>query len=165
MRLNRPQCSIKQTVKDKIREEWDLQWRNYDKARMSKLFIKNSCKFKAKEALTMGRQRLGTLIRIVTGHNALNYFRNKVDEDINSECRFCMEEDETFWHLVTECPAFATLRREILLDADVRSEWSVSALMSVAEIVDIARALEGWEDVWDDYHEGNTQNEPLPEPD
>ena len=133
---------------------------------MSKLFIKRVSKRVSRDALSFGGHKLGTLIRIITGHNALNYFKNKINNEINGECRFCMEDDETFWHLVTDCPVFIQERRDILLGTDVRDKWDVAKLMEMAGVYKIEMALLGNEGI---YYESTDENEsyerPDPEPD
>ena len=133
---------------------------------MSKQFIKGYSKKNGKEALKMGRSRLGTLIRIITGHNGLNYFRSKVDRELSGLCRFCEESDETFWHFATDCPVFITERRDSFLGKDIECEWTVDMLMNMAEHTKIAKALQGYEDIWwEDEERESNEPEPEPEPD
>jgi hypothetical protein len=95
------------------------------------------------------------LIRIFTGHNALFYDRHNIDNEISSICRFCLEEDETSWHVIAECPAFSNPRREILLGMPLRNDgiWKVEEIRQIGEIKDIAMALEGWEFEHDDWRD------------
>ena len=53
------------------------------------------------------------LIELITGQNNLNYMNNKVygSEDL---CRFCEEEEETFDHIINECPCFYLDRCDLL---------------------------------------------------
>jgi hypothetical protein len=116
---------------------------------MSKLFIKDFNKKRSEKLLELGRYKLGTMIRVITGHNALAYFKNKIDAEIDPTCRLCMEEDETFWHLATDCPVFIHERRECLLDKNIeRDNWEVKDLLLLSEIPKIAMALEGYCEIW-----------------
>ena len=36
-----------------------------------------------------------------------------VDNTNDSECRYCMEDDETSFHVISECPALARQRLEV----------------------------------------------------
>ena len=101
---------------------------------MSKQFLKEVSRTRAKDLLKMGRSRVGTLIRIVTGHNGLNYFKNKVDQEWDPECRFCNEDAETFWHFATECPVFWNERMDAFGEFRVNEyEWKVAELMTLAD--------------------------------
>ena len=93
----------------------------------------------------LSRAHLSRFIRIISGHNSLFYFRHKVDNDISPTCRFCMEEDECFFHLVNDCPRFFLTRRDIFLDQSICNdhEWSVRQLIDFSFSPGINAALEG----------------------
>ena len=55
-------------------------------------------------------------VRAITGHNFLGKHQNYIDPQISKICRFCEEEEETFHHFITDCPALRTLREDIFLD-------------------------------------------------
>ena len=88
---------------------------------------------------------MSRFIKIITGHNGLFYFKSKVDPEKNPECRFCLESDESFYHLITDCPAHWEKRREIFLDNDpiTNSNWSVRALLVFSQAGGIGEALDG----------------------
>jgi hypothetical protein len=121
--------------------------------------------------MSHGRAKLGTLIRIITGHNALNYFGSKIDAESDPTCRFCLEDDETFWHFLKDCPVFWREQLEFInannQGKPSNMDWSVGTLLHFAETTKIAMALEGYEDIWFDENEflDNAQNPPPPEPD
>ena len=55
------------------------------------------------------------LIELITGHSNLNYVQHKIDPvNVSPLCRFCEEEDETFAHLLNECPCFISYLKDIL---------------------------------------------------
>ena len=112
---------------------------------MSKLFYIKPDRKQGKYVLKLGRLELSRLIKLVTGHNGLFYFRSKVDPEISSICRFCMEEDECFFHLVNDCPRFFLTRRDIFLDRLICNdhEWSVRQLIDFSFSLGINDALEG----------------------
>ena len=75
---------------------------------------KNPSKNKRKEILKLSRSQMRRLIELITGQNNLNYMQTKINPGLISEmCRFC-EEEETFAHLLNECPCFNTHRRDII---------------------------------------------------
>ena len=80
-------------------------------------------------------------IEIITGQNNLNYVQSKI-YDIQPECRFCEEEDETFAHLLLECPVFRQTRSEILLTHNINIEdISMQQILTFANIPVIKNAL------------------------
>jgi len=72
---------------------------------MTKIFYPKPDSNKAKKILKLNRGQLKKLIELITGQNNLNYMNNKIygSEDL---CRFCEEEEETFDHIINDCPCF-----------------------------------------------------------
>ena len=100
-----PVSEVKTSVKEYFYKIWEVQWNNYKGARMAKQFYDKPDSNQAKYILKLGRLELSRILRLLCGHNGLFYFKSRIDPDINPECRFCLEDKETFYHLVTDCPA------------------------------------------------------------
>ena len=88
------------------------------------------------------------LIELISGQNNLNYVQSKIFPDTVSElCRFCEEEEETFEHLLNECPCFISYRRDILQGKLIVKtlEWKAKTLLefSYIPIIDEALKFEG----------------------
>lgn len=61
--------------------------------------------------LKLESTELKQLTRLVTGHNNLNNFQNKINRNISPYCRLCEEQvNETPTHLLCSCPKLAQLR-------------------------------------------------------
>ena len=88
---------------------------------------------------------ISRFIKLITGHNGLFYFKNKIDKEINNICRFCLGESETFYHLVTECPAHRQNRVDIFLDnlPITNTKWSVRDLLDFSYKPGIRDAIDG----------------------
>ena len=112
---------------------------------MTKIFYKTPDSNQAKYVLKLGRIEMSRFVKIITGHNGLFYFRNKIDKEINPQCRFCLKETETFIHILTDCPRFRTTRQEIFSDTDLKSniKWSVRDLLLFSTSGGIKEALDG----------------------
>ena len=127
-----PISEIKNKIKKISESIWKDEWQNYKGARMSKLFYEGPDKNKAQHFLQMSSYKVGRLIRLLSGHNNLNYSQSLIDDKINPLCRLCEEEDETFDHWVTECPVIGIHRTDIFLVPDIYSlipnEWSVAEI-------------------------------------
>ena len=66
-----PKNSITNVVLLALNEQWNEDWGAYDEARMSKKWYTIQDKYRAKEVIYLSRLKLGRLIRIILGHNAL----------------------------------------------------------------------------------------------
>ena len=100
---------------------------------------------KAKYVYKLARLELGRFVRIITGHNNLNFFQTKIgllDEDT---CRFCSGGKETITHLMNVCPRFITHQRDILMGSSPSADmkWSVRDLLEFSYIPGINEAFEG----------------------
>ena len=84
-------------------------------------------------------------MRIITGHNNLNFFQNKLGYTQDPGCRLCEGGLETITHYMTSCPALTISAREILgakiPDADMK--WSVRKMIDFSYIPAVNKAFEG----------------------
>ena len=89
------------------------------------------------------------LLELITGQNNLNYVQSKIyPGEISELCRFCEEEDETYEHLLNECPCFNTYRREILMmnKPIIKTlDWKAKTILdfSYIPVIDEALKFEG----------------------
>ena len=109
-----PKAHITSLLENYFYNLWKVEFQEYEGARMGKLFYNGPDKNKAKYVCKLSRARLARFIRIISGHNSLFYFRSRIDPEIKPTCRFCLEDHETFDHLVNHCPRFNSYRREYL---------------------------------------------------
>ena len=87
------------------------------------------------------RKQTTLWVEIITGQNNLNYIQSKV-KDISPTCRFCEEDDETFSHLLNECPCFMELRCDILHSrATAIEDWTMDDIFRFANHKSIKFAL------------------------
>ena len=112
---------------------------------MGKQFYAAPDRNKAKYVIKLNRIELSRFIKLISGHNGLFYFKHQIDKEINSICRFCLMEEETFFHLATSCPKFWQSRRDIFLDEEVSDDmkWSVRNLLLLSNIGGIREAIDG----------------------
>ena len=140
-----PKTEMKAKLEEYFYNVWEDEWLQYPRARMTKLFYSKPDKNQGKYVLKLGRLELSRFIKIITGHNGLFYFKSKIDELINSECRFCLSAEETFYHLATDCPVHRQSREEIFLDKPpiTNTKWSVRALLIFSQASGVREALDG----------------------
>ena len=120
----------KTEIDNAIRKEWKRKWQAAPHYKHTKHFYSGPDKNKAKKILNISRSHLTRLILIITGFNCLSYIQFKANPEINPLCRPCGEENETFWHFVTECPRLQSHRTDIFLDKlPQQDNWKIKQIM------------------------------------
>ena len=91
--------------------------------------------------MKLDRKQMTLWVEIITGQNNLNYVQSKIKQ-ISPTCRFCEEEDETFPHILNECPCFMEFRCEILqARATEIEDWTIENILRFANHPSIQTAL------------------------
>ena len=135
--------TITKIIEDKSNHFWENAWTNYKHCRQTKNFYPKPSKVLHKQTAKLSRSSLSTLIKIVTGQNNLNYLTNIIFPELSDQCRFCEEEEETFIHLLNECPVFYQHRLALLNGATVVGtvDWKPHLLVKFAQHPSIEEAL------------------------
>ena len=89
------------------------KWPHFDSVYLLRGRFKPNSK-KSQQLLNMSRKTLGKLVQFLTGHNKLKRHKN-LQDGINDpySCRLCLEEEESSFHVIAECPATQSLRTKI----------------------------------------------------
>ena len=111
-----PRAITKEEIDKAIRKEWNRKWQAAPHYKHTKHFYSGPDKNKAKKILNISRSHITRLITSITGFNCVSYIQFKANSSINPLCRLCGEENETFWHFVTDCPRLYTIRNDTFLD-------------------------------------------------
>ena len=145
LQIRKPKIFIKNTIRDRIYEDWTTTWQADPQAQHAKSFYLGPCPTKAKYVYRLARLELGRFVRLITGHNNLNYFQHKIGLSTESNCRFCGEAPELFTHLITDCPNWWRTQRDHFLDQPPGNDmqWSVRTLLEFSYIPRINEAFEG----------------------
>ena len=101
---------IKNLIETKSNEYWCIKWEKYKHCRQTKCFHPGPSDSMYKLVSKLSRSAMATFIQIITGQNNLNYITHKIIPTHTDLCRFCEEEEETFIHLLNECPVFNAYR-------------------------------------------------------
>ena len=124
--------------------KWNQRWKSSTEFRQTKLFFPEIDRKKSNTLCNLDRKSLGLMVQILTGHNRLHYHESKVNTmQEDSSCRFCQWEDETSWHLITECLAFWRSRMDIFGHSflDENPEWKVFQLFKFIKKIKIEKLL------------------------
>ena len=86
--------------------------------------------------------KLGRLIRAITGHNNLLYHLHNIDPNISPICRFCLEQNEEFHHLASDCPPLWWERHNISAqESNSPATWSLQQITDFTYIPKINEAF------------------------
>ena len=120
-----PGETTKQEIDKAIRK-----WQTASHYKHTKHFYSGPDKAKAKKILNISRSHLTRLISIITGFNCLSYIQFKANPTINPLCRLCGEDNETFWHFITDCPRLQLFRNDTFLDnIPQQDNWKLKQIM------------------------------------
>ena len=143
--IRTPGIIIKNKLKDEFIARWNEDWQQYKHARQTKQFITEHNAVRSKEFYKLSRIKLGTIVRVITGHNNLGYHMSKMVPGFGGGCRFCEETTETFVHFLTDCPKFSEVRGDTFLTRTLEmsqlTEIKTADLIAFAEHPEIADAL------------------------
>ena len=124
---------------------WEKEWQSTSVAQHAKFFYLTPNPRKAKFVYKLARLELGRFVRLVNGHNNLNYFQHRIGLWGSDRCRFCDVSPERFTHFLTDCPVLRTRRQDTFLDKIPcnNMEWSVRQLLEFSYLPQINDAFEG----------------------
>jgi len=104
---------IKQEIKTWTTKQTNLNWKNYSEGRHAKAMMPEISERKSENLLNLSRNQLRTVISFMTGHGRFRQFLHRANLATTSTCKFCTE-TETAEHIMTECDAYAHIRRKHL---------------------------------------------------
>ena len=145
IKIGRPQATVRSDIRSNLRKEWQKEWEGLKMANHSKSFYSGPCSNKARYVIKLARLELGRFVRIISGHNNLNFFQAKLGLTNAKECRFCGEYDETITHFIGVCPRLIDAQRDVLLNRVPTPDmtWSVRELLDFSYMPGINEAFEG----------------------
>jgi hypothetical protein len=99
-----------------VERRWQRRWDGTaPKApRLSHDFWPVISRSRSSELLLYNRTEYSSAVRIMSGHNNMNWFRFKAKEVDTEECRLCLDGDEASDHLFQTCPALDSERLRVL---------------------------------------------------
>ena len=109
-----PRANQKTEISNYSQTKWCKAWKSHEQARQIKIWFPKPNSKKSQQLLNMSRKTLGKFVQFLTGHNKLRRHKN-LQDGINDpySCRLCLEEEESSFHVIAECPATQSLRTKI----------------------------------------------------
>ncbi|XP_029679486.1 uncharacterized protein LOC115245344, partial [Formica exsecta] len=106
-----------------LRNQHLASWKSAAGCRQAKALLGDSLR----EGLASGikklsRREAGLVTRILTGHGTLNYHLQKLDISMRPNCRKCNAPEETSLHVLCDCPAYTSVKLELLGSAFLESQ-------------------------------------------
>ena len=137
-----PSAHIKMSIKHYFLHIWEREWKSCPEARQTKIYHPSIDKQKSNQLIQWARLKLGRYIRAVTGHCNLLYHLHTMDPSISPICRFCLQTNEEFHHLATDCPPLWWERHLIsATEPDHTNNWSIHQIISFAYLPSINTAF------------------------
>ena len=87
----------------------------------------------------MNRTRAMYMIQIFTGHASLQYHLHNMKIEDTPTCQFCEEDKETVEHFLTQCPFFATKRRQVFNTFEIKEPLSSLKHTDVMRFVNLTK--------------------------
>ncbi len=132
---NAPMTMVKNLLKDASLQKWDDDWQAIIECRQTKQWFPSTDKHKSYKILELPRFLYSHMVQIITGHNFMRRHESLVHDTNDSECRLCLEEEETSYHIFAECPALARTRLMVL----GTTSWANLQDLSVHQITSFFR--------------------------
>ena len=108
-----PVGGIKSSIKTALFNEWNMGWKTHTECRQTKIWFPSAHPNISKKLMNLTRYDLSLMIHLFTGHNGLNRHESLLNPQVDPTCRLCLEEEESAWHLIGQCPALWRQRMDI----------------------------------------------------
>ena len=108
-----PNSVFKNKIINHIKTKFEKNWKDLNISKNTKEFVTAILhrKMQGQYLFKLGSEILRPLTRLITGHNGLNHFQNKIDFTTPPFCSYCEQDiHETALHLICECEHFSSIR-------------------------------------------------------
>ena len=141
---NIPESLIKMRFKRKFRSLWQEYWTNRQDCRQTKQWLPTINRSVSYEILGLQRRTLSWVVQLITGHNHMRRHEAIVNDEGERECRLCLEEEESSFHIMAECPALARPRHQVFGQAfqNTPLQWSTKKVVSFVREASIDNLLD-----------------------
>ena len=143
-----PQVKQKCEINDYFKNKWSKAWHSYGEARQTKIWFPKPDPKKSHLLLKMDRNNLSKIVQFLTGHNKLKRHKNIQEGVLDPHsCRLCLEEEESSFLVIAECPAMQIHRSEVFklpipINLPNPPDWTLSQVEKFLKISPVGEMLE-----------------------
>ena len=109
---------------------WETYWEGRIDCRQTKLWFPKPNHKEATNIINLEKANFGLMTRWLTGHCFLARHESIIN-NFDPICNKCFLDDQTPWHLLTECPATLKIRKEI-----PPGKWTTSIILKAIKSID-----------------------------
>ena len=102
-------AKVKRSIMDLITGKWNRRFHNLNDHKICRKFYPKIQLDKWKKLTCFKRKDFNLLFQVTTGHGFFAAHLAKW-RNIEDECKLCLEDEESSWHIYTECPALTEVR-------------------------------------------------------
>ena len=95
----------------------------------------------SRQILSLSRLRASLVVTMISGHNDLGYYSNLCNPDYDASCSFCNTSNETFFHLIAECPAFVETRLQIIGSCKANDSLGMDQILAFLRVPSIEKMV------------------------
>ena len=102
-------------------------------------------KRKSKLLINQDRTTLGLIVQMLTGHTRLNRHESLINPEEEPNCRYCLQEEETPWHVIGACPRLMNVRLDCfgLRFLEDIPEWTPQQLLKFCQKANLKELNKG----------------------
>jgi hypothetical protein len=127
-------------IKSKFKDKWEKCEISANTKELVTAIIHR--KLQGQHLFKLGKEVLRPLTRLITGHNRLNHFQNKIDFTTAPFCSFCEQDiHETALHLICDCEYFAKNRMQKFGEDPITID-QILRFISLSKELNLATLLE-----------------------
>jgi hypothetical protein len=127
-------------IKSKFKDKWEKCKISANTKELVTAIIQRN--LQGQHLFRLGKEVLRPLTRLITGHNKLNHFQNKIDFTTAPFCSFCEQDThETALHLICDCEYFAENRMQKFGEDPITID-QVLRFISLTKELNLATLLE-----------------------
>ena len=133
-----PYSCFRMQVKNWLSSEHNKLWRSLDYCRQTKDYLSDIDTSKTRELWKLPKNKLCTVMGVLTGHCHVNKHLHNLGLVRSTLCDRCSTDEESAYHIVCLCPAYARLRFRVLgdhtLNLDQYKKLTVSEVLRFVEL-------------------------------
>ncbi len=143
--INKSYSHVKSIIYDSMEKKWNKRWDTLNTCRQTKIWMPAVNKRKSKLLINQDRTTLGLIVQMLTGHTRLNRHESLINPEEEPNCRYCLQEEETPWHVIGACPRLMNVRLDCfgLRFLEDIPEWTPQQLLKFCQKANLKELNKG----------------------